>query len=286
MAASGISEVEFRLLRDYIEQQCGIALTEDKAYLVETRLAGLLAESGCVDFGSFYRLASGGTKPELKDKIVDAMTTNETLWFRDGHPFRILREKLLPELGEQIRTGRRFRIRIWSAASSTGQEPYSIAMEVLEFCRRTAGLNPDQFEILATDISPSALFLARAARYDNAAIGRGMTDDMKSRYFTQNGQVWCLNDEVKKMVTLKKFNLQDPLGPLGRFDIVFCRYVTIYFAEAFKKRIYEGIAQMLAPEGYLIISAVENLGGLTSSFQNLSHSGGTYYQCRPNGVAP
>lgn len=286
MGAEAITDIEFRLLRDYIEQQCGIALSEDKAYLVETRLAGLLAETGCADFGSFYRLASGGAKPELKDKIVDAMTTNETLWFRDGHPFRILKEKLLPELGEHLRQGRRFRIRIWSAASSTGQEPYSIAMEILEYCRRNPGLNPDQFEILATDISPSALFLARAARYDNAAIGRGMPEDLKAKYFTQAGPVWSLNDEVKRMVTLKKFNLQDPLGPLGRFDIVFCRYVTIYFAEPFKKRIYEGIAQLIAPDGYLIISAVENLGGYSGSFQNLSHSGGTFYQCKANGVAP
>lgn len=286
MGREGITEVEFRLLRDYIELQCGIALTEDKAYLVETRLAGLLAETGSPDFGSFYRLAQSGTLPGLKEKIVDAMTTNETLWFRDGHPFRILREKLLPELGEQLRANRRFRIRIWSAASSTGQEPYSIAMEVLEYCRRTPGLNPDQFEILATDISPSALFLAKAARYDNAAIGRGLPEDMKARYFTQSGPVWSVNDEVKRLVTLKKFNLQEPLGPLGKFDIVFCRYVTIYFADAFKRRIYEGIAQLLAPEGYLIISAVENLSTFANEFQNLSHGGGTYYQCRLNGVTP
>lgn len=286
MGSESISEVEFRLLRDYIELQCGIALSEDKAYLVETRLAGLLAESGCADYGGFYRLASGGSRPDLKDKIVDAMTTNETLWFRDGHPFRILREKLLPELGEHLKSNRRFRIRIWSAASSTGQEPYSIAMEILEYCRRNPGIKPEQFEILATDISPSALFLARAARYDNAAIGRGLPDELKQRYFVQAGPVWSLSDEVKRMITLKKFNLQDPLGPLGRFDIVFCRYVTIYFADAFKRRIYEGIAQMLAPEGYLIISAVENLGGMTQSFQNLSHGGGTYYQCKATGVAP
>lgn len=286
MGTESISEVEFRLLRDYIELQCGIALSEDKAYLVETRLAGLLAESGCADYGGFYRLASGGSRPDLKDKIVDAMTTNETLWFRDGHPFRILREKLLPELGEHLKSNRRFRIRIWSAASSTGQEPYSIAMEILEYCRRNPGIKPEQFEILATDISPSALFLARAGRYDNAAIGRGLPDELKQRYFVQAGPVWSLSDEVKRMITLKKFNLQDPLGPLGRFDIVFCRYVTIYFADAFKRRIYEGIAQMLAPEGYLIISAVENLGGMTHCFQNLSHGGGTYYQCKATGVAP
>lgn len=284
--ADSISDAEFRLLRDYIEQQCGIALTSDKAYLIETRLAGLLAETGCADFGSFYRLASSGSQPGLKEKIVDAMTTNETLWFRDGHPFRILREKLLPELGEHLKTNRRFRIRIWSAASSTGQEPYSIAMEILEYCRRNPALNPDLFEILATDISPSALFLAKTARYDNTAIGRGLPEELKARYFTQAGQVWSLNEQVKKMVTLRKFNLQDPIAPLGRFDIVFCRYVTIYFADAFKRRIYDGLAQVLAPEGYLIISAVENLGHMTEVFWNHSHAGGTYYQCKGSGGTP
>ncbi len=281
-----ISDVEFRLLRDYIEQQCGIALTADKAYLIETRLAGLLAETGCSDFGSFYRLASGGSQPALREKIVDAMTTNETLWFRDGHPFQILREKLLPELGEMLKTNRRFRIRIWSAASSTGQEPYSIAMEIMEYCRRNPGLRPDQFEILATDISPSALFLAKMARYDSGAIGRGLSEDFKTRYFTRAGPVWSLNEEVKKLVTLRKFNLQDPIAPLGHFDIVFCRYVTIYFADAFKRRIYDGIAQTLAPDGYLVISAVENLGHMTDVFRGLSHAGGTYYQCKGSGGTP
>lgn len=286
MGPEGISDVVSRLLRDYIEQQCGIALAEDKTYLLETRLAGLLAETGCADFGAFHRLVSGGTRPELKEKIVDAMTTNETLWFRDTHPFVILRERLLPELGELIKAARRFRIRIWSAACSTGQEPYSIAMEVLDYCRRNPGVTPEHFEILATDISPSALFLARNARYDSAALARGLPEEMKTRYFTPHGQVWSLNDEVKRMVTLRKFNLQEPIAPLGHFDIVFCRYVTIYFAEAFKRRVYEGLASILGPDGYLIISAVENLGGMTDTFQSVLHGGGTYYQCTAKRGAP
>jgi chemotaxis protein methyltransferase CheR len=286
MGAEPITDLEFRLMRDYIEKQCGIALTEDKSYLVETRLVGLLAETGCKDFGSFYRLASSGTTPNLKERIVDAMTTNETLWFRDVHPYSILRDKLLPELAEQLRAARRFRIRIWSAASSTGQEPYSIAMEVLEFCRLNPGFSPDQFEIIATDISPSALFLARAARYDSTAISRGLGSERKARYFTQAGPVWSLNEEVKRMVTLRKFNLQEPLTSLGRFDIVFCRYVTIYFSDALKKQIYSGIAELLAPDGHLIISAVENLSHRGDVFRSLSHDGGTYYQCAANGERP
>lgn len=275
-----ISTSEFKLLRDLIEKLCGISLGNEKVYLIETRLAGLLAENGCNDFGSFYRLVSSDPSPRLRDKLVDAMTTNETLWFRDTHPFSILREKLLPPLGDELRSGNRNRIRIWSGACSTGQEPYSIAMEILEYCRVTPGVRPDQFEILATDISPSALMVAKLGRYDQSAIGRGLPDLHRDRYFHQEGAVWVINDEVKQLVTLKKFNLQDPLDPLGHFDIVTLRYVAIYFSDAFKQQIYQGVARLLAPSGHLIISAVESLRGISDDFVQLSHGGGTYYQCK------
>ena len=274
-----ISTNEFKLLRDLIEKLCGIALGDEKAYLIETRLAGLLAENGCTDFGSFYRLVAHDPNPKLRDKIVDAMTTNETLWFRDTHPFLILREKLLPKLAEDLLSGNRFRIRIWSGASSTGQEPYSIAMSIHEFCNANPGVRPDQFEILATDISPSALMLAKLGRYDSAAVNRGLPDNLRNRYFHPDGNVWVANDDLKKLVTLRKFNLQDSMEPLGRFDIVFMRYVTIYFSEPFKQQIYKGVARLLAPEGNLIISAVESLRGISDDFTQQSHAGGSYYRC-------
>jgi chemotaxis protein methyltransferase CheR len=280
MANETIQPNEFKLMRDYIEKNCGILLGEEKAYLIETRLAGLLAETGSADYGAFYRLASAETGTALRDKIVDAMTTNETLWFRDGHPFQILREVMLPEFCAHLLSGARFRIRIWSAASSTGQEPYSIAMTIQEYCREHPGLRPDQFEIVASDISPSALFLARAARYDSSALGRGMPDDFRARYFRQDGQVWVLDDAVKKMVTLRKFNLQDAPDSLGRFDIVFCRYVTIYFSDAFKRQIFEGIARLTTQGGYFFTSAVENLQNAPDLFEPRSHGSGTYYRSR------
>lgn len=280
MATETIQPVEFKLMRSYIEKNCGILLGEEKAYLIETRLAGLLAETGSADYAAFYRLASSETGTALRDKIVDAMTTNETLWFRDGHPFQILRDVMLPEFASQLQSGSRFRIRIWSAASSTGQEPYSIAMTILEYCREHPGIRPDQFEILASDISPSALFLARAARYDASALGRGMPDELRARYFRQEGQVWVLDDAVKKLVTLRKFNLQDSLDPLGRFDIVFCRYVTIYFSDAFKRQIFEGIARLTSKGGYFFTCAVENLQNAPDLFEPLSCGPGTYYRSR------
>ena len=273
---------EFKLLRDLIEQSCGIALGEEKAYLIETRLVGLMTENGCEDYGSFYRMVARDPENRLRDKIVDAMTTNETLWFRDTHPFVILRDKLLPPLGEELRSGNRFRIRIWSGASSTGQEAYSIAMTIHEFCQANPGLRPEQFEIMASDISPSALFLAKSGRYDEAALARGLGDERRSQFFHQDGKVWVVNDEVKRLVTFRKFNLQDSLESLGHFDIVFLRYVCIYFSDPFKRQIYAGIAKLLAPDGHLIISAVESLRGITDSFTQLSHAGGSYYRCLPS----
>lgn len=275
-----ISTSEFKLLRDFIERSCGISLGDEKAYLIETRLAGLMAETASPDYGSFYRLASSGHDHKLRDKIVDAMTTNETLWFRDSHPFLILRDKLLPPLIESLLTGTRFRVRIWSAASSTGQEPYSIAMTILEVCRANPRLRPEQFEILATDISPSALFVANAGRYDVAAIGRGLPEEVRDRYFRKEGNVWVVDDAVKKLVTFRKFNLQDPLDPLGKFDVVFMRYVAIYFAEDFKRRLFRNVARLLIPNGHLIISAVETLMGISDEFESLQHFNGTYHRCK------
>lgn len=275
-----ISTSEFKQLRDLIEKLSGISLGDEKAYLVETRLAGLLAESGCQDFGSFCRMAANDHSPKLRDRIVDAMTTNETLWFRDTHPFTILQEKLLPPLAERLLNGSRFRIRIWSGACSTGQEPYSIAMAVLEFCRLRPALKPEQFEILATDISPSALLMARMGRYDQAAIARGLSEALRDRYFRREGNVWIVDDQVKRLVTFQRFNLQDPMDALGHFDIVFLRYVAIYFSDPFKQAIYRGIGRLLAPEGHLIISAVESLRGISDDFAQLSHGSGTYYQCQ------
>lgn len=280
MMPDAISALEFKQLRDLIEKLSGISLGDEKAYLVETRLAGLLAESGCADFGAFCRMAANDHTPQLRDRIVDAMTTNETLWFRDTHPFTILQEKLLPPLAEDLAQGSRYRIRIWSGACSTGQEPYSIAMAIHEFCRLRPALKPDQFEILATDISPSALLVAKMGRYDQAAIARGLPDHLRDRYFRREGNVWIVDDQVKRLITFRKFNLQDAMDPLGHFDIVFLRYVAIYFSDTFKQLIYRGIAELLTPRGHLLISAVESLRGISEDFDQQNHGGGTYYQCR------
>ncbi len=278
--AVSISAVDFKSLRDYIEENCGIALGDEKAYLIETRLTKLMVQNGCDDFGAFYRKIKADPTSQLRDKIVDAMTTNETLWFRDQHPYVILKEKLLPEMAALLSEKRRLRVRIWSGASSTGQEPYSIAMTIHEFCRAHGKVTPQQFEIVATDISPSALFIANSGRYDQIAMSRGMSDEMRARYFKQEGHVWVMDESVRKMVIFKRFNLQDPPDALGKFDIVFLRYVAIYFSASLKQKIFSNIARLLAPSGYFIIGAVESLRGFNDDFEALSHATGTYYKCK------
>jgi len=280
-----ISLEDFRLLRDYIEEHCGIYLSEEKVYLIETRLTKLMAMNGCENFNEFYQVIKKTSDDKLKDKIIDAMTTNETLWFRDGHPFQILQEVILPEYAEQIRSGKKSKVRIWSGASSTGQEAYSIAMTILGFCRENPGIRPEHFEIVGTDISASALFLANAGRYDQIAMSRGLDEETRNRYFEKDGNVWQVKDEIKSMATFKKFNLQDSPSILGRFDVVFLRYVAIYFSEEFKRGLFERIETSLNPPGYFIIGAVESLRGLNETFGNVRHGNGYYYTMDKKGNA-
>lgn len=272
------SSEEFALLRDYIRQQCGISLGDDKVYLVASRLSRLVAESGSSGYGEFYQRLLADTSHRLRNKVIDAMTTNETLWFRDSHPFTILREKILPELDGQFSRGRQTPVRIWSAACSTGQEPYSLAMTVLEH-RRAGGLvGPEQVQIRATDISASALFLARNGRYDRLAMSRGLSDAMRDRYFRETGTVWAVDPGLQKMVTFSPFNLQDSLSVLGTFDIVFLRYVAIYFNDEFRRRLLENVSRILTPRGCLILGGVETIRGYTTAFETCTHAGGTYYR--------
>ena len=273
-----VNPTEFTLLRDYIEEQCGICLKPEKAYLVENRLSSLMEEYKCRDFSEFYRLVKGGSRLELRDKLVDAMTTNETLWFRDQHPFAILKEKLLPEFVSEIKAGKRQKVRIWSGASSTGQEPYSIAMTLRDFCATQITLRPEMCEIIATDISPTALAAAQAGRYDSVAMGRGMSPEVLNRYFKQDGLHHVVHPDIRKMVQFKRFNLQDsPIG-FSPVDVIFLRYVAIYFSEEFKRGLFARLARTLSPGGYLVIGAIETLRGISDDFKTENHAGGAYYK--------
>ena len=272
----------FNLIRDYIRENCGIVVGDEKSYLIESRLAQLVVESGCDNFGDFYLKARNDVKGGLRDKIIDAMTTNETLWFRDNGPWLVLKKVIIPEMIKDLESGRKQRIRIWSTACSTGQEPYSMAMlldeAVAGLAGRGFGLN--SFEIVATDISPSVLFMAIAGRYNQISISRGLPDEYRDRYFTQNGNVWELSESIRKRVSFRKFNLQEEFATLGQFDLVFCRNVAIYFSDAFKTALFAKIARVLNPNGYLFLGASESMMGYSNSFELIEYARTIFYRVR------
>lgn len=259
-----LSQSEFELIRKYIEKECGIYLSSKKVYLIESRLAKLIAQSGSTSYGDFYQKLISNPRSGLRDKIVDAMTTNETLWFRDKHPFEVLKDKILPEM-----ISKNNGLNIWVAASSTGQEPYSIAIVLNELYRtaKITKMQMDNVQILATDISPSALFIAISGRYNAISMRRGMTDEIKERYFKKIGPAWVLNDNIKRMVKFKKYNLQDRFTSLGKFHLVFLRNVVIYFSDDFKNEIFNKIYNIIEKDGYLILGASETLIGYTNKFK-------------------
>jgi chemotaxis protein methyltransferase CheR len=279
-----LTDSEFKQLRSYIETSCGIALGDEKMYLVENRLVGLLAETGSASYSELYLKAVGGQQPGLRDKIIDAMTTNETSWFRDLYPFQLLENVIFKQMTQELSTGVRKKIRIWCAASSTGQEPYSISMVLHEFARKNSVLPLQCTEITGTDISSTVLFLAVAGRYDQIAMSRGMPQDIRDRYFVNSGKLWVLNDKIRKMVTYKKLNLQDNLSTLGKFDIVFCRNVMIYFSDAFKRELFSRIVSILNPGGILFLGASESVSNYSDRFTMVTNNRHIYYQLGKEGL--
>ncbi len=278
MTKPSLSKEEFKLIRDFVEENCGISLGDTKEYLLETRLSSLLSEEGCKTYQDLYQLARNNPRSGLRDKIVDAMTTNETLWFRDEYPFDALKSAILPEYHSEMKTGKRRRIRIWSAACSTGQEPYSIVMTIMEFAKAVVNFQPDSFEILATDISPSALLSASSGVYDEFAIKRGLSKPYLDTYFENKGRFWALKNDIQKPIKFKHFNLQSTFVSLGKFDLIFCRNVAIYFSEEFKKDLFSKIAKALNPGGYMFLGGSESLIGLSEQFRVIKHKGGSYYK--------
>ena len=280
MAKISISPEDFKLMREFIEQSCGISLGDNKEYLVETRLSDILSESGCKTYKDLCIKAKNEPRSGLRDKIVDAMTTNETLWFRDKYPFDLLKSSVFPAYSKEFVSGVRKNIRIWCAACSTGQEPYSLVMTFLEYAKKITSLKLDHLEVVATDISPSALYIANAGLYDDFAMGRGMSPAYQKSYFEKKGRFWSIINEVKKPIRFKRFNLQDGLMGLGKFDIVFCRNVAIYFSDQFKRDLFEKIAKALNKGGYFFLGASETMSGHSERFNILTHNGGLYYQLK------
>jgi chemotaxis protein methyltransferase CheR len=273
-----LTKQEFTQFQVFIEQECSISLDDEKAYLLESRLKGLVAEFECETFGDLFHKAKQNSVPLLRSKIIDAITTNETLWFRDRCPFMVIEEIFLPEMVRQLAQGKP-KVRIWSAACSTGQEPYSIAMVINAFCNRLGqeGVTPDRFEIMATDISSEAVSTGKLGAYDRLSMSRGMSDEYKARYFKQTQNYWIIDAGLKKMVEFKEYNLQQEFGNMGTFDAIFCRNVAIYFAQEFKEKLFERLKGVLRPGGLFFLGSSETLTYYSSNFQVMDHKNCTYY---------
>jgi len=272
-----LSDDIYKQFTDFLEVQCGIVLGENKQYLVKSRLIPLMNEFSISNLSDLIHQSMSYKNRELRTAVIDAMTTNETLWFRDKYPFELLASKLYPELCANKRN-----IKLWSAASSSGQEAYSIAMTALECQKKNIapGLN---VQIVGTDISNTMLEQCKAGVYDTLALSRGLSDERKNQFFSAvadgSGKMQ-INPEVKKMTNFKNYNLLDSYVGLGKFDIIFCRNVLIYFSSDVKSRILNQFAGALNSGGYLILGASESLTGLTDKFEMVRCNPGIIYKLK------
>lgn len=274
MPARQLDDKSYHQFRTFLEQQCGIVLGKNKQYLVKSRLAPLMSKFDVSSIGELVTRTLSPVERQLRAAVIDAMTTNETLWFRDDYPFKLLKSKLLPDFAN-----RRTPVKIWSAASSSGQEPYSIAMSVLEYQQSNPGAFPRGVQVIGTDISSTMLEHCKYGHYDSLALARGLSPERKRQFF-ENGDNGMLKikDEVKKMVNFRPLNLLNSYSLMGRFDIVFCRNVLIYFSPEIKAQIISQIHGTLNEGGYLLLGASESLSGLSDGFNMLRCNPGIIYQ--------
>ncbi len=259
----------------FLEAQCGIVLGDSKQYLVRSRLSPLIKRFGLSSLPELLQTTLKGRNRELRVAVIDAMTTNETLWFRDSYPFSVLAETVLPELAAHRRP-----LKIWSAASSSGQEPYSMAMTILEQQLKRLGSLPN-IQITATDISQTMLDMCREGVYDQLALSRGLSLERRRLFFESHPSGGMqVNQRVKKLVKFRQQNLKDSYILLGKFDVIFCRNVLIYFSAETKIKIFNQLAASLNPGGYLFLGASESLTGLCDRFEMVRCNPGIIYKLK------
>lgn len=268
-----IHDDDYLRFRSFLERRCGIVLGENKQYLVRSRLSPLMRKHGYQKLSDVVDEVVNETCRGLVDEVVDAMTTNETLWFRDNYPFQLLTDTLLPE-----HKGKATPLKIWCAACSSGQEPYSVAMTITEFTRRFPGSFRGGVQILGTDISSEMLERCKEGRYDNLSLSRGLSEDRKRQFFDDVGQgVLAVKKEIRDMVSFRSLNLLDSFTMLGKFDIVFCRNVLIYFSAEMKSQILSKVSSSLVSGGSLFLGASESMAGLSDDFELVRKNSGLYY---------
>ena len=266
-----MTNADFAFIAAFLKERSGLIITLDKMYLLETRLTPVLREHGLDGLSALMDLLRQPGSAALKDMVVDAMTTNETSFFRDNHPFDTLRKSIIPALIERRAVTRS--LRIWSAACSTGQEPYSLAMTLKDHFPLLGGW---KVEIVATDLSPSVLERAREGLYSTFEVQRGMPIQMLVRHFDQVGSNWRIKRELAKTISFRSLNLLEDFSALGMFDVVLCRNVLIYFDQPTKTRILNAIARRISANGALLLGGAESVFGLCDSFSALPGLKGVY----------
>ena len=271
-----MSPGDFDFLRRYLHERSGLVLAPEKQYLAESRLMPVVRKHGLSSLGDLVARIRLIPASPLAIDTVEAMTTNETFFFRDKIPFEHFRDTMLPALTAARDRDRR--LRIWCAAGSTGQEPYSLAMAIRELAAsaRGAALSGFRIDILATDLSGDVLERARAGIYSQFEVQRGLPIQLLLKYFTQVGDAWQISPELRAMVQFRTLNLLNDFTPLGRFDIVFCRNVLIYFDQPTKIQVLNRMAPQIAEDGYLVLGAAETVVGLTTAFKPVPDKRGLY----------
>lgn len=264
-----VSSLEFKVITKYIQDLCGIYLDSTKKYLIENRLTPILEELECCNYSELYFKAKADSSRRIPTKIIDAITTQETYFFRDKPAFILLEEKLLEEYFQTYSNLKP--ISIWSAGCSTGQEIYSIAITLHKY-------NPDmKVRLIATDISSRAIAKASYGKYNYSEISRGLSDEDIKDYFLEKNGYWQIRDEIRAMISFRKENLlQNKVQ--RRFDIVFCRYVAVYFEPPTQTKLLNIIADQLNPGGYLILGATESWRRAKVRYRRLKYKDAAYYQ--------
>lgn len=266
-----MNKAEYDYLASFLYQRSGLVLSGDKTYLLESRLSPILTKHGLKSITDLIGAVRSPARSQVAEEVVDAMTTNESFFFRDKTPFDLFRETMLPDM-LQARASQRS-LKIWCAAASTGQEPYSLAMILNEEKHRMPGWNT---AILGTDISDTVLTKAKQGHYIQFEVQRGLPVNYLLKYFKQSGDTWQIAAELRSMVQFRKLNLLDSLASIGQSDIVFCRNVLIYFDQKTKADVLNRIARTMAPDGYLVLGAAESVVGLTTAFEPVREKRGLY----------
>ena len=269
-----MTPLDYEFLRKLLKERSGLDLSPDKQYLVESRLVPLARKAGLAGITELVQKMKAGPAEALVAEVVEAMTTNETFFFRDKSPFDHLKDTMLPAL-LQARSARRA-LRIWCAASSTGQEPYSIAMCLKELGAAIAGWKID---LVATDLSQGVLEKSKAGIFSQFEVQRGLPIQLLVKHFTQIGDMWQLNADIRSMVQHRQLNLLQDFGHLGTFDIIFCRNVLIYFDQDTKAGIFERLSRLVETDGFMVLGAAESVVGISDAFRPYPERRGLY---RPN----